>query len=70
MTNQEAFYILGNLPVPFNDGNYDICEYQEAKAIALDCIHKVDDIIAACNNSEYDEDDFIMEVMHILGKEE
>lgn len=44
MTNQEAFYIVGNIPIPTDDNNYDICQYQEAKAIALDCIQKIDDI--------------------------
>ena len=43
MTNQEAFYIVGNIPIPTDDKSYDICQYQEAKAIALDCIQKVDD---------------------------
>lgn len=43
MTNQEAFYIVGNIPITDND-TYDICKYQEAKAIALDCIQKIDDI--------------------------
>lgn len=37
MTNQEAFYIIGNIPIPADDTSYDICQYQEAKAIALDC---------------------------------
>lgn len=44
MTNQEAFYIVGNIPIPTDDNNYDICQYQEAKAIALDCIQKIDNI--------------------------
>lgn len=44
MTNQEAFYVIGNIPIPTDDTNYDICQYQEAKAIALDCIQKVDDL--------------------------
>lgn len=44
MTNREAFYIIGNIPIPIDDENYDICQYQEAKAIALDCIDKVDKI--------------------------
>lgn len=44
MTNQEAFYIIGNIPIPTDDANYDICQYQEAKAVALDCIQKIDDI--------------------------
>ena len=44
MTNQEAFYIVGNIPIPTDNENYDICQYQEAKAIALDCIQKIDDI--------------------------
>lgn len=43
MTNQEAFYIVGNMPI-VDDDTYDICQYQEAKAIALDCIQKIDDI--------------------------
>lgn len=38
MTLEDAFYIIGNLPIPLDDPNYDICQYQEAKAIALDCI--------------------------------
>lgn len=43
MTNQEVFYIVGNIPI-VGDDTYDICQYQEAKAIALDCIQKIDDI--------------------------
>lgn len=41
MNEQEAFYIIGNIPIPIDDDNYDICQYQEAKAIALDCIQRV-----------------------------
>ena len=44
MTNQQAFYIIGNIPIPTDDTSYDICQYQEAKAIALDCIRKVDNL--------------------------
>lgn len=44
MTNSEAFYIIGNMPIPIDDENYNICQYQEAKAIALDCIDKIDKI--------------------------
>lgn len=44
MTNQEAFYIVGNMPIPTDDENYNICQYQEAKTIALDCIQKIDEI--------------------------
>lgn len=40
MTREEAFYIIGNIPVPTDDV-YLIAEYQEAKTIALDCIQKV-----------------------------
>ena len=40
MTEREAFYIIGNIPVPTDDENYDICQYQEAKAIALEAIQK------------------------------
>lgn len=40
MTNNEAFIILGNIPIPVDDECYDICQYQEAKAIALDAVSK------------------------------
>lgn len=63
MTNQEAFYIIGNIPIPIDDENYDICQYQEAKAIALDCIDKVDKInevlmeLEELRMKEYDDSD-------------
>lgn len=38
MSYEEAFYILGNLPIPTSDENYDICQYQEAKTIALELL--------------------------------
>ena len=41
MTREEAFYIIGNIPIPTDDESYSIAEYQEAKTIALDCIQKV-----------------------------
>lgn len=40
MTIEEAFYIVGNLPIPPDDKNYDICQYQEAKALCLDATTK------------------------------
>lgn len=44
MTREEAFYVVGNIPVPIDDESYDICKYQEAKAIALDSIEKLQKI--------------------------
>ena len=41
MTENEAFYIIGNIPIPLDDENYDICQYQEAKAIALEALEKI-----------------------------
>ena len=41
MTESEAFYIIGNIPIPLDDENYDICQYQEAKAIALEALEKI-----------------------------
>ena len=29
MTESEAFYIIGNIPILSDDENYDICQYQE-----------------------------------------
>ena len=29
MTESEAFYIIGNIPVSTDDENYSICQYQE-----------------------------------------
>lgn len=70
MTNQEAFYIVGNIPIMINDyDNYSICQYQEAKAIALDCIQKIEDIKSAFHNEKYDEDDFICAVIDIIGED-
>ena len=40
MTEREAFNIVGNIPIPTDDENYDIFQYQEAKAIALDALEK------------------------------
>lgn len=74
MTNQEAFYIVGNIPIPTNNENYDICQYQEAKAIALDCIQKIDDIeteIKVFNNLDFFGCDFILfaqRIKEILNK--
>ena len=41
MTENEAFYIIGNIPIPLDDENYDICQYQEAKAIALEALEEI-----------------------------
>lgn len=54
MTNQEAFYIIGNIPIPTDDTIYDICEYQEAKVIALDCIQRADDMQSVCEQIRLD----------------
>ena len=40
MKYEDAFYIIGNLPIPSDDKDYDIVSYQEAKALALDAISK------------------------------
>ena len=41
MTENEAFYIIGNIPILSDDENYDICQYQEAKTIALETLEKI-----------------------------
>ena len=41
MTKEEAFCIIGNIPIPVDDESYTAPEYQQAKAIAIDCILKV-----------------------------
>ena len=41
MTESEAFYIIGNISVPTDDENYSICQYQEAKAVALEALEKI-----------------------------
>ena len=41
MTENEVFYIIGNIPILSDDENYDICQYQEAKAIALEALEKI-----------------------------
>ena len=41
MTENEAFYIIGNIPILSDYENYDICQYQEAKAIALEALEKI-----------------------------
>lgn len=49
MTPEEAFYIVGNIPVPFDDDVYNICQYQEAKSICLDATTK-----RIAGNAKYD----------------
>lgn len=38
MTYGEAFFILGNLPIPLDDEDFTLDQYQEAKAMALDLL--------------------------------
>lgn len=45
MTRQKAFYIVGNIPIPTDDKHYDICQYQEAKAMALEALQAWDDVL-------------------------
>lgn len=70
MSNQEAFYIVGNMPIPTEDNNYDICQYQEAKAIALDCIQKIDDIkdiLKSAIPTVYGREKTIDKILELLG---
>ena len=54
MTENEAFYIIGNIPIPLDDENYDICQYQEAKAIALEALIKQEKIKEAFTHYAFD----------------
>lgn len=40
MTYGEAFFILGNIPIPTDDEDFTIAQYQEAKSMALDLLGK------------------------------
>lgn len=53
MTRQEAFYIVGNIPIPTDDKNYDICQYQEAKAMALETLQVWDDVLQKLEDSDF-----------------
>lgn len=54
MTESEAFYIIGNIPIPLDDENYDICQYQKAKAVALEALIKQEKIKEAFTHYAFD----------------
>ena len=54
MTENEAFYIIGNIPILSDDENYSICQYQEAKAVALEALIKQEKIKEAFTHYAFD----------------
>lgn len=74
MTREEAFYIIGNIPIPTGNEDYDICQYQEAKAIAIDSIEKLHEIGLLYEPQEFGKglsrEERDMEVQKILKKGE
>ena len=66
MTREEAFYIIGNIPIPTGNEDYDICQYQEAKAIAIDSIEKLPEQVVL--NSELKGSNLLDEYLRYLLK--
>ena len=60
MTREEAKIIIGNIPINEKtvDHCYSVCEYQEAKTMAIKALEQVDKIehIIAIDNSVIQED--------------
>ena len=40
MTHEKAAIIIGNIPINWEDGCYSVCEYQEAKRLAVEALGK------------------------------